>query len=767
MLVAPFLAIACLTGIVYVFSPQLSDLVYSHELLVGPHTGAPRPLDEQVAAAAAAHPEGTLNSLVVDSDPGRTTGVVLDVDGLPEDTQRTVYVDPYTAGVRGSLDTWFDTPPLQTTLDALHRNLLLGEPGRLYSELAASWLWVVVLGGLALWIGKRRGRRKAAAALLPPRRMRPGRRRIVGWHGATGVWLTVALLFLSATGLTWSNYAGGRFSTFVDAVKGSTPTLRAEPVPLRDAPLISVQDAVDRARGGGLEGPLKVAPPAEPGTPFTVAEIARDWPVQRDEVALDSYTGAVTETIVWRDFPVLAKLTRIGILAHMGSLFGLVSPARAGRDRARAAQPHLLGLPHVVAAPPHPQRLPAHPARSARHAPRPVPARLLRRRAARRGRRLDAPGPRREPGGLPGGRRRSGRTRPTARGPGGVVRAVSGRAAASRDRLTDAVEARPGTCAAMSPSAGTSRPVPSPARRPSMSPAPTAGISVTDPWVKTAENGMTPVFGTLTATGSTPVTIVSARTSASAHTELHEVVMSDGAMKMRPKEGGFVVEPGEPHTLAPGGDHIMIMDLATPACGSEPAGATPRNLMGQRDGSANPPSGSTERDEAVWVRGGPDWLVGGCMLVLRRIRMDLDIWDDFGRPGKEMAMARRLDTGAPVTGGGEFGDVDPRMVDGQGLPIAIGDAHVLRATARDPTEKMLRRGFSFDDGPTPDGLPDAGLLFAACQADAATAFVPVQTRLAESDVMNLWITHSGSAAFAVPPGCTPGEYVGQHLLEYA
>ena len=204
-----------------------------------------------------------------------------------------------------------------------------------------------------------------------------------------------------------------------------------------------------------------------------------------------------------------------------------------------------------------------------------------------------------------------------------------------------------------------------------------------------------------------------------------------------------------------------------PARGSEPAGTTPRNLMGQRDGSANPPAESAELAEAVWVRDGPDWLVGGCMLVLRRIRMDLDIWDDFGRAGKEMAMARRLDTGAPVTGGGEFDDVDPRMVDGQGLPIAVGDAHVLRATARDPTEKMLRRGFSFDDGPTSDGLPDAGLLFAAYQADAATAFVPVQTRLAQSDVMNLWITHIGSAAFAVPPGCTPGEYVGHRLLEQA
>lgn len=202
------------------------------------------------------------------------------------------------------------------------------------------------------------------------------------------------------------------------------------------------------------------------------------------------------------------------------------------------------------------------------------------------------------------------------------------------------------------------------------------------------------------------------------------------------------------------------------ARGTEPEGTTPRNLMGQRDGTANPAAG-VERDEAVWVRTGPQWFVDGSMLVLRRIRMDLDIWDDFGRVGKEMAVARTLDTGAPVTGGVEHDRPDTTVLDAQGLPVVLPDSHVIRATAQVPAEKMLRRGFSYDDGPTTDGQPDAGLLFAAFQADAATAFVPVQQRLAESDVMNLWITHVGSAAFVIPPGVAEGEIVGQKLLDLA
>lgn len=117
-------------------------------------------------------------------------------------------------------------------------------------------------------------------------------------------------------------------------------------------------------------------------------------------------------------------------------------------------------------------------------------------------------------------------------------------------------------CAGGSPVEPTAPP-PSPAAAPAAVPA--SAVTVTDPWVKTAESGMTAVFGTFTTTGAAPVTVLSAETSASPRTELHEVAAgADGAMVMRPKADGFVVEPGTPHVLAPGGDHIMVMDLASP-----------------------------------------------------------------------------------------------------------------------------------------------------------------------------------------------------------
>lgn len=88
------------------------------------------------------------------------------------------------------------------------------------------------------------------------------------------------------------------------------------------------------------------------------------------------------------------------------------------------------------------------------------------------------------------------------------------------------------------------------------------GLTVRDPWVKAAQEGMTAAFGTLVNDGQGDVTVVGA-TSAVSPVEIHEMVMSDGAMVMRRKDG-LTVPAGGSHTLEPGGDHLMLMDLARP-----------------------------------------------------------------------------------------------------------------------------------------------------------------------------------------------------------
>jgi dye decolorizing peroxidase len=191
---------------------------------------------------------------------------------------------------------------------------------------------------------------------------------------------------------------------------------------------------------------------------------------------------------------------------------------------------------------------------------------------------------------------------------------------------------------------------------------------------------------------------------------------------------------------------------------------TQRNVMGQLDGTVNPVPGTAAFDRAVWVDDGPQWWHGGTSMVIRRIRAEMETWDAVDRHGKEFTVGRRLDTGAPLTGRAEHDEPDLAAVDSIGLPVIDTNAHIRRARADREELRILRRPYNYDGQPGPTGIPDAGLIFVAYQADIARQFIPVQQRLAEADLLNQWTTPIGSAVFAIPPGCQPGGWIGETLL---
>ncbi|GAA2860498.1 membrane protein [Actinoplanes cyaneus] len=341
LLVAPFLLVAATTGILFAFTPQIEKIVYSTELTVADPGTATLPLADQVAAARAAHPSGDL--LTVRPGEGTaTTQIDFSDPSLDADHQHTVYVNPYTGAVTGRLTTWWAATPLNEWLDNLHANLHLGETGALYSELAASWLWVIALGGIVLWWRRLRGVRSARRLLTPDLSARKGVRRTRGWHAATGMWLTIGLLFLSATGLTWSNHAGANFDEIIDSLDASRPAVSTDltgsasasgggghhagmdmgggsaAVPVDPAAITTVYRS---ARDAGLTGAVTITVPADATTAWSVTGNDSLWPVGRDSVAVDS-TGKIVERIDFADWPLAAKLTQWGIYAHMGQLFG-------------------------------------------------------------------------------------------------------------------------------------------------------------------------------------------------------------------------------------------------------------------------------------------------------------------------------------------------------------------------------------------------------------------------------------------------------------
>ncbi|MGW6421400.1 PepSY-associated TM helix domain-containing protein [Nocardia sp. NPDC055053] len=346
--VAPFILIAALTGALYAIAPTIEGFV-SRDLLQVDTAGPDQALSAQVGAAVAAKPDLTLVAVAPAPSDGETTRVLFNDPTLGDSERLSVFVDPHTAQPVGESVVYGSSGalPLRTWISEFHRSLHLGETGRLYSELAASWLWVIALFGLVLWVHRVRKRRakRAARWLLAPDLSEP-KRRTLNWHGAVGFWILPVVLLLSATGMTWSTYAGENVTALRKEMSWTTPAIDVKlpgtagpaqsaggdhhsaghtaPAPVDPAGRIAQLDAVwEIARSNGITQAAEIAIPAKPEKAFSVKELRKPGIYTIDAVAIDGATGAVTDQLAWADWPLMAKLTNWGIAFHMGLLFGL------------------------------------------------------------------------------------------------------------------------------------------------------------------------------------------------------------------------------------------------------------------------------------------------------------------------------------------------------------------------------------------------------------------------------------------------------------
>lgn len=196
------------------------------------------------------------------------------------------------------------------------------------------------------------------------------------------------------------------------------------------------------------------------------------------------------------------------------------------------------------------------------------------------------------------------------------------------------------------------------------------------------------------------------------------------------------------------------------------AQATPRNLFGFKDGTANVLADDTAAlDDNVWVSAseGPAWLVGGSYLVARRIAMLIETWDRTRLAEQDRVIGRDKGQGAPLSGGDEFTKPDFQATDAAGQPRIDPRSHVrLAHPDTNGGIQILRRGYNFVDGTTDLGRLNAGLFFLSFQK-APDRYVTLQRSLS-TDAMNEYVRHVGSGLWAVPPAPAAGESVGAGLL---
>lgn len=197
---------------------------------------------------------------------------------------------------------------------------------------------------------------------------------------------------------------------------------------------------------------------------------------------------------------------------------------------------------------------------------------------------------------------------------------------------------------------------------------------------------------------------------------------------------------------------------------------TPINLLGFRDGTANPDSSNAAlMDKIIWVtkeQGEPAWAVGGTYQAARIIQFRVEFWDRTPLKEQQTIFGREKLSGAPLGMQHEH-DVPDYTRDPDGEVIAL-DSHIRLANPRTPETEanlMMRRGYSYSLGVSNSGQLDMGLLFVCYQHDLEKGFLTVQKRL-NGEALEEYIKPIGGGYFFVLPGVPDDKhYLGQPLLE--
>ena len=344
LFVVPFALLLAATGAIYLFKPQIETLLYA-DLYNVPAAAKSIDADAQLSAALAQFPNSTPEAYTPPADATRSALVrLLTADGR----EMTVAVDPHRGTVLGAID---DQWRLMQVVRDLHGTLLAGEPGQALQELAASWAMVMLVTGLFLWWP--RGAGVVWGVILP----RLGARGRIFWrdlHAVTGIWMSVLLIFLVATGLPWTLVSGALFTelagqlgkgmpdngigwgnggsmliksdpqdqgwatTHAEHMAGlahSAPAAGATPLPLRR--IVAIAREMN-----GIAPPFEIRLPVDASGVYSIVTDSELRPENLAYVHLDQYTGRVIADIRWRDFGPLARGITLGVSLHEGLYFG-------------------------------------------------------------------------------------------------------------------------------------------------------------------------------------------------------------------------------------------------------------------------------------------------------------------------------------------------------------------------------------------------------------------------------------------------------------
>lgn len=196
-------------------------------------------------------------------------------------------------------------------------------------------------------------------------------------------------------------------------------------------------------------------------------------------------------------------------------------------------------------------------------------------------------------------------------------------------------------------------------------------------------------------------------------------------------------------------------------------GEAHRTLMGWVEGIESPDP--ADYDQVIWSKDDP-LTSSGTYLALRRIQFDMDKWEALDPQAQVLVIGRTRDDSVPLSGKAASDKADCSARDANGLTKIPSSAHICAVNSqmpdhsRDAGALILRRTFNFLTPNTTSNPGESGLIFASYTNDPQNIFLPMLKGLNQSDSLNAWSKHTGSALYFILPGATSGHILGEELL---
>jgi len=356
LFVIPFVIILSVTGIIYLFKPQLDSIIYRDMLVVKPRPEMTSP-EEQERAVKEQLPNAFIRSYIPSARADRSSQFEITDANKRE---LSVFVDPHTGKVLGNYET---KNSFANFAFRIHGELLIGKWGDHMVELVASWAIVLILTGLYLWFPSGKG--SLVSALLPALWKKRRRSFWRGLHSSAGFYGSLIILFMLISGLFWTEFWGGTFAgVWSDFPRDKDPSgfssqaltgslnngiekkiaWAVETMPLPESGHhhdhgsmvmsekaddaagedISLDSLVAVAKENDLADGYSILFPQNRSGVFTISAPVDD-PIKQETIHLDRYSGKILAKVGWDDYPTVPRIVSFAISIHQGRYFGIAN----------------------------------------------------------------------------------------------------------------------------------------------------------------------------------------------------------------------------------------------------------------------------------------------------------------------------------------------------------------------------------------------------------------------------------------------------------